>query len=188
MIKSLASNNIDLLSMETEELFDLMDKDLKDHSLRVADLSKKIAKSIDEPVNEIALYKAALYHDLGKLAIDSTILNKPAKLTLDEMKIVKMHAKYSAQMLSTNIESSEVIMGCLLHHENYDGTGYPFGYKGKDIPVIARIIRVADTFDALHSRRSYKDALIIDQCIKVMDESKHYYDKKILDILVKKIL
>lgn len=188
MLKSLAARKIDLLSMKTEELFDYMDKDLKEHSLRVADLSLKIAKVIDEPINEIALYKAALYHDIGKLAIDNTILNKPAKLTVDEMKIVKLHAKYSAQILSTNIEHSDVIMGSLLHHENFDGTGYPFGYHGKDIPIIARIIRVADTFDALHSKRAYKDALIIDQCIDIMNQTRSHYDSKILDILVKKIL
>ena len=98
-------------------------------------------------------------HDVGKIGIADNILNKKGKLTEEEYAIIKSHSSIGAKILSNISEIPDVATGAKYHHERYDGTGYPAGLKGEDIPLIARIIAVADSYDAMTSKRSYRDAL-----------------------------
>ena len=102
---------------------------------------------------------AGLLHDIGKLYVPLSILDKPAKLTDDEYNVIKRHPLYGIKLLNeANFVNNEILNMILCHHEKIDGTGYPLGLKGKSIPQLAKIITICDSFDAMHSRRVYKDA------------------------------
>lgn len=154
------------------------------HSLRVEALSLKLAEAMNLPKERhCALALAARYHDVGKIKISRKILEKPSALNAEERQFIMVHSKYSSQILEQTGQSRPVIQFAMLHHENYDGTGYPFGYKGSQIPLEARIIRVADAYDALHSKRAYKDALPVDICLQVLAKDSHVFDSEILEVL-----
>ena len=130
------------------------------HSLRVAEYSGKIARKMGKSEEEIEkIYYAALLHDVGKIGIDDRIINKNGKLTQEEYEIIKQHPAMGYQILSSISEYPYLSIGAHYHHERYDGKGYPEGLKGDDIPEIARIISVADSYDAMTSTRSYREAL-----------------------------
>jgi len=128
------------------------------HSLRVADYSRKIAETVGLSEEECQkTYYAALLHDVGKIGIPNHIIKKEGKLTTDEYEVIKQrHPLIGAQILSSIREYPFLSIGAHYHHEWYDGTGYPEGLKGNDIPEIARIISVADAYDAMTSNRSYR--------------------------------
>ncbi len=130
------------------------------HSLRVAEYSEKIARAYGKDDSECyRIYYAALLHDVGKIGIPNTIINKKGKLTKEEYDIIKGHPVKGNQILSSINEYPYLSIGAHFHHERYDGKGYPSGLKGEDIPEIARIISVADAYDAMSSNRSYRDAI-----------------------------
>ncbi|MCR5171283.1 MAG: HD-GYP domain-containing protein [Treponema sp.] len=130
------------------------------HSTRVADYSLKIAKAVGKTEEECQkVYFAALLHDVGKIGVPDNIINKDQKLTDEEFAQIKMHPVYGNLILSQIRESPYLSQGALYHHERYDGRGYPTGLKGEAIPEIARIIAVADSYDAMTSKRSYRDPL-----------------------------
>ena len=130
------------------------------HSSRVADYARMIAKraGYSEQIQE-QIYIMGLLHDMGKIGVSDTIINKPAKLTKEEYEIIKKHPVIGAQILQSISEFPELSIGARWHHERYDGNGYPDGLSGENIPEVARMIAVADTYDAMTSRRSYRDAL-----------------------------
>ena len=139
---------------------DAKDKYTKGHSSRVAEYSKKIAELYGKSPQECdEIYYAALLHDVGKIGISRSILNKKGKLSDDEFQVIKEHPNIGAQILSSINESPYLSIGAKSHHERYDGKGYPEGLKGEDIPEIARIIAVADAYDAMTSSRSYRDTI-----------------------------
>ena len=152
-----------LLEQTTEALavaIDAKDKYTHGHSTRVAEYSKKIAKLVgkdEELCDEI--YFAALLHDVGKIGIPSSIINKDGKLTDEEFEAIKQHPVIGNQILNRISKSPYLSLGAHYHHERYDGKGYPDGLKGEDIPEIARIIAVADAYDAMTSKRSYRDPI-----------------------------
>ena len=130
------------------------------HSLRVAEYSGKIARMMGKSEEEIEkIYYAALLHDVGKIGIDDQIINKKGRLTPEEYEVIKQHPAMGYQILSSISEYPYLSIGAHYHHERYDGKGYPDGLKGDDIPEIARIISVADSYDAMTSTRSYREAL-----------------------------
>ncbi len=130
------------------------------HSLRVAEYSERIAGLLGKDEEECyRVYYTALLHDVGKIGIDDLIINKIGKLTDQEYEIMKNHPIMGNQILSCISEYPYLSIGAHYHHERYDGRGYPDGLKGEDIPEIARIIAVADAYDAMTSKRSYRDAL-----------------------------
>lgn len=130
------------------------------HSLRVAEYSEKIARKMGKSEEEIEkIYYAALLHDVGKIGIDDSIINKNGRLTKEEYEVIKQHPVFGNQILSSISEYPYLSIGAHYHHERYDGKGYPEGLKGEDIPEIARIISVADSYDAMTSTRSYRQAL-----------------------------
>lgn len=130
------------------------------HSLRVAEYSAMIAKAYGMSEEEcLKVYYAALLHDIGKIGIPISIINKNGKLTDEEYDIIKQHTVKGNQILSSINEYPYLSIGAHYHHERYDGKGYPDKLKGEDIPEIARIISVADAYDAMTSNRSYRTAL-----------------------------
>ena len=130
------------------------------HSSRVAAYSQQIARQAGKSDEECEMvYFAALLHDVGKIGIPSSIINKNGKLTDEEFKQIKLHPVYGNQILSRIQRSPHLSIGAHYHHERYDGRGYPEGLKGEDIPELARIIGVADAYDAMTSKRSYRDPI-----------------------------
>ncbi len=130
------------------------------HSLRVMDYAVKIAKSLDLSKNEIELLKhACLLHDIGKIGIPDGILNKVTPLTGEEREHILNHPVLGKEILSTAEEFHDILDIIYAHHERIDGNGYPNGLKREEIPLLARIIAVADTYDAMLSERPYRKAL-----------------------------
>lgn len=130
------------------------------HSRRVAEYSERIAKAAGKSKEECEqIYFAALLHDVGKIGVSIDILTKKGRLTDEEYEAIKQHPAAGGQILSKIKQSPWLSLGAHYHHERYDGRGYPEGLKGTDIPEIARIIAVADSYDAMTSNRSYRNAI-----------------------------
>ena len=170
-------------------LIDTKDPYTKDHSARVSYYSTKIARKLgldDEYVRNIAYI--ALMHDCGKLLIDDDILTKPAKLTMEEYEIMKTHTTNGGKALQNFTSIKEIVNGAMYHHEHYDGTGYPKGLKGEEIPLSARIIGVADALDAMASDRCYRKRLT-EEVIKqeLIECSGTQFDPKIANLVVEMI-
>lgn len=139
---------------------DAKDKYTHGHSSRVAIYSEKIARLSGKSAEECQdIFFSALLHDVGKIGIPDSVLNKEGKLTDEEFAIIKTHPVIGQQILSSISDSPSLSIGAHHHHERYDGKGYPDGLKGEDIPGIARIISVADAYDAMTSKRSYRDPM-----------------------------
>lgn len=139
---------------------DAKDRYTKGHSERVADYSRAIAKRMNLSEQEQQeIYWMGLLHDVGKIGIPDTIINKPGKLTDEEFHIIQTHPVIGVDILSTISEIPNISSGARSHHERYDGSGYPDKTAGEGIPLMARIIGVADAYDAMTSKRSYRDVL-----------------------------
>ncbi len=139
---------------------DAKDKYTNGHSLRVAKYSQELARRMNMNKSEQErIYYIAMLHDIGKIGVPDSILNKPGKLTDEERKIIQQHPATGAEILKNYTALKDVAYGAKYHHERYDGTGYCEGISGKDIPLVARIIGVADTYDAMSSKRCYRDPL-----------------------------
>jgi putative two-component system response regulator len=143
------------------------------HIQRMAQYSRLIAKSLGLPSIEQALIAdAAPLHDVGKIGIPDAILLKPGKLTAQEFEVMKQHASFGHELLSGSaspvVQTGAVI--ALTHHEKFDGSGYPGGLAGQDIPLHGRIVAVADVFDALTSERPYKKAWTLDRAVTHLRE------------------
>lgn len=130
------------------------------HSERVGAYAREIAKryGYDEDRQE-EIYIMGLLHDVGKIGVPDSIINKQGKLTDEEYATIKTHPSVGAEILKTISEMPKLVTGARWHHERYDGRGYPDGLKGDDIPEEARIIAVADAYDAMTSHRSYRDII-----------------------------
>ena len=139
---------------------DAKDKYTRGHSARVAMYSTQIAREAGKSEAECEeVYFAALLHDVGKIGVPDSIITKDGKLTNDEFAWIKKHPVFGNQILSSIQQLPYLSIGAHYHHERYDGRGYPEGLMGLDIPDIARIIAVADSYDAMTSKRSYRDPL-----------------------------
>ena len=135
------------------------------HSERVKEFSELIAKLLGLSEGSISLIThAAHLHDIGKMGINDNVLGKPGKLTDEEFSIIKQHPVIGAKILMQSNYTHELVQIVLHHHERYDGRGYPEGLKGEDIPIGARIIAIADSVDAMTSKRVYRDAMSLEYC------------------------
>lgn len=145
------------------------------HSESVACYAKIIAKrfGLREKVCD-DIYLGGLIHDLGKIGIDEKILNKPSKLTDEEYNVIKQHPLIGYESIQhvTSFRENGILDMVLYHHERYDGKGYPEGLKGDDIPLVARIMALADAFDAMTSRRIYKNQKDLEFVIKEIEGNK----------------
>ena len=141
-------------------MIEAKDSYTKGHSVRVAEYSALIAKELNWDEEEIQNLKyIALLHDIGKVGIPDNILNKPGRLTDNEFNIIRSHTTLAGDILKDIQTITDVDAGAKYHHERYDGKGYPGGLVGDSIPVVARIIGIADAYDAMNSKRVYRDAL-----------------------------
>jgi HD-GYP domain-containing protein (c-di-GMP phosphodiesterase class II) len=149
---------------------DAKDPYTRGHSERVALMSRWIAEQLakrgsldDEQVHRV--YLAGLLHDIGKIGIDETVLRKAGKLDDDEWQCIRRHPSIGASILRGIKQMRDIVPGVLHHHERIDGKGYPDGLKGNEIPLTARIVGLADSFDAMTSRRTYRDAMSVDAAL-----------------------
>lgn len=141
------------------------------HARRVMDYSEKLSRVLNLPQIEIEKIKiAALLHDVGKIGIPNEVLNKPTSLTSEEYELVKKHPEDTKRILDKITGLSDVVTLAYMHHEHYDGSGYPQGLKGEKIPMGAHIIQLADAFDAMTSKRAYREAMPIDIAIEVLKD------------------
>lgn len=159
------------------------------HSTRVADYSREIAKRAGFSQTMIAdIYMMGLLHDVGKIGIADTIINKPSKLTDEEYAVIKSHPVMGEKILKNITEFPKLLIGARWHHERYDGKGYPDGIAGKDIPVEARIIAIADSYDAMSSKRSYRDALPQEMVRSEVEKGKGtQFDPEFAEIMISMI-
>ena len=168
---------------------DAKDENTSQHSARVAQYSLMIARELgfDEQSCE-ELKRAALLHDIGKIGIPDSILNKPARLTDEEYKIMKSHVVKGGEILKNFTLIKNVEQGALYHHERYDGSGYVHGLKGEEIPLNARIIGIADAFDAMTANRVYRKKLDLDYVIGELKRGRGtQFDPKLTDIMLELI-
>ena len=165
---------------------DAKDEYTNGHSIRVSYYSRLIAENMGMQPDEIEnIYYIALLHDIGKIAIPDSILNKPGRLTDEEFKVMKSHTTRGARILKGISTIPQIIEGAKSHHERYDGTGYPEGLKGEDIPLVARIICCADCFDAMASKRVYKEPFSLDVIIGEFERcSGTQFDPEIAKIVI----
>ncbi|MCX7921110.1 MAG: HD domain-containing protein [Clostridia bacterium] len=168
------------------EIAETRSKETGNHVKRVAEYSKLLALKYGLSADEAELIKlAAPMHDIGKVAISDTILNKPGKLTPEEFEIMKTHSAIGYEMLKHSnrpiIKAAAIIT--LQHHEKYNGKGYPQGLKGEEIHLYGRITAVADVFDALASERVYKKAWELDKILELFEKERgEHFDPKLIDI------
>ncbi len=159
------------------------------HSIRVGHFSRIIAKELGYDGDELEnIYYTALLHDIGKIGIPDAILNKPGRLTDEEFEIMKSHTTKGAKILADISTIPNIVEGAKYHHEKYGGGGYPEGLKGENIPYIARIICCADCFDAMATRRVYKDPYPKEKIISEFERCKEIqFDPKIADVVIRLI-
>lgn len=183
---SMISNTIDII------ITTLHEKNLREkmHSERVGLLGAAIAEEMGfspETIKEIKL--VGLLHDIGKIGIDENILNKEGKLTDEEYDEIKKHPEIGYRILSTSNQMSDIAQYVLSHHERWDGLGYPSGLKGIEAPLIARIIAVADAFDAMTSQRTYRDSLTEEEAAQeLLRCAGTQFDPSIVQVFVEKVL
>ena len=152
------------------EALDLKDRETEGHSRRVTAFTIAIAKKMGLPKDEISVIaRGAFLHDIGKMAIPDNILLKPSKLTPDEVNVMKEHAWSGYKILSKIPFLTEAAQIVYAHQERYDGTGYPRGLKGEEIPLGARIFSIADTLDAMTSDRPYRAAQTVQAARKEIE-------------------
>jgi diguanylate cyclase (GGDEF)-like protein/putative nucleotidyltransferase with HDIG domain len=161
------------------------DQTTHDHLQRVRVYAIELAKLLDLPFEEVeALRAAALLHDIGKLAVPEHIISKPGRLTPEEFEKMKIHPVVGAEILERVQFPYPVVPIVRYHHEKWDGSGYPAGLKGEEIPMSARILAVVDTLDALASDRQYRKALPLGEAMqRVIEESGKAFDPKIVTLL-----
>ncbi|MDP3486921.1 MAG: HD-GYP domain-containing protein, partial [Bacillota bacterium] len=160
------------------------------HSKRVSDLAMRlgIAMGLSDEMQG-KLHGVGLLHDIGKIAIDQSILNKPGGLTQQEWSEMKRHPEIGYRIIGSSYERQEFDEYILSHHEKWDGSGYPQGLAGEDIPTISRIITLADAYDAMTGQRTYKKTLTEDESVaEILKHSGTQFDPSISRIFVEKVL
>jgi putative nucleotidyltransferase with HDIG domain len=165
---------------------DLRDKETEGHSMRVTELSEQIARRLNMGPRDLAhLRRGALLHDIGKLAVPDAILRKPEPLLPEEREMMQMHPFHAYQMLSPISFLKESLDIPYCHHEKWDGTGYPRGLKGEQIPLAARIFAIADVWDALRSDRPYRKPWSRKRCLEhVVELSGTHFDPRVVDAFI----
>lgn len=168
---------------------DAKDRYTNGHSLRVAEYSKEIARRMKKSEKEQEdIYYAGLLHDVGKIRIPAAVINKAGKLTDEEYEKIKIHPVTSYHILKDIYDDKTIALAAKFHHERYDGNGYPNGLEAENIPEIARIISVADAYDAMASNRSYRKALPQDVVRSEIEKGKgSQFDPKIAEIMLQMI-
>jgi putative nucleotidyltransferase with HDIG domain len=195
---STAVNNLKRAARENHELFinsiralaaaiDAKDPYTRGHSERVARYSSLVAKEMGLPSEDVRRVRlSALLHDVGKIGIDDRIIRKPTALTEEEFEIMKSHPVKGAAIMDAIPELHDVIPGMKHHHERWEGGGYPDGLAGEEIPLQARIVSVADTFDAMTTTRPYQQAMDLRFVFqRLRDLAGNRFDPQVVDALIR---
>ena len=166
---------------------DARDRETEGHSTRVSRLACLLAEEVGLNGAQLkSLERGALLHDIGKIGISDTILHKPGKLTEEEWKIMRVHPDIGARSVEGIPFLQDTMSVIRYHHERWDGSGYPVGLKGKDIPIQARIFAVVDVFDALTSKRSYREKSSPDHALEYLREQANIlFDREIVEALAR---
>jgi putative nucleotidyltransferase with HDIG domain len=155
------------------------------HSDRVAKYSMMLGQQLGlSPEDLDRLRIASLLHDVGKIGVDDRVLKKPGSLTPEEFAIMKQHPTKGANIMRPVAQLKDMLPGIELHHEHVDGRGYPHGLKGEEIPLMARVIAVADTLDAMTTNRPYQSALELDDALRhIRKVAGTKFDQNVVDAL-----
>ncbi len=185
-VSSLHLRTIEALALAIEA----KDHTTHDHLQRVQVYATELGKELGlTPDERDALRAAALLHDIGKLAVPEHIISKPGRLTPEEFEKMKIHPIVGAEILERVQFPYPVVPIVRAHHEKWDGTGYPYGLAGEDIPIGARILSVVDCLDALATDRQYRRALPLDEAIKIVaSESGKAFDPKVVELLMERFV
>lgn len=156
------------------------------HSARVARCADEMARRLGWEEKDIQnIHYVALLHDIGKIGVPDAVLNKPSRLSDEEAQLIRKHPTVGGEILKDIHMIEHVAEGALYHHERYDGKGYPNGLKGEEIPICARIIGIADAYDAMASNRVYRPHLTDEEVIEQLKKGKgRQFDPKLVDLLV----
>lgn len=163
-LQSLERHSIGTLQALTQAV-DAKDSYTAKHSVNVADYAAAVAMRLGMDAEGVAIERAGLLHDIGKIGVPESLLLKPSALTTDELSQVQEHSVMGARIIESMPFLREAVIPVLYHHEHWDGTGYPDGLAGEDIPRAARVLSVADAFDAMTTDRPYRKAMTVDQAV-----------------------
>jgi HD-GYP domain-containing protein (c-di-GMP phosphodiesterase class II) len=168
------------------QLLDLKDIGTGVHSTRLAEWALRVARKLDVPEKDLYQVEvAALLHDVGKIGIPDAILKKSAPLTPEERTVINRHPEYSWSILRLFSGLEEASLYALHHHESIDGSGYPAGLKGDDIPLASRIVSVIDAYDAMVSNRCYRRGLPHEEAIRRLQASSGtQFDSRVLQAFI----
>jgi putative nucleotidyltransferase with HDIG domain len=189
MVSSLHRSKMDLVTAYDTTLegwakvLELRNMEIEGHSQRVTDLALKLARAMGIDGDDLEhIRRGALLHDIGKMAISDHILLKVGSLTDEEWEIMHQHPIYAVELLHDIPFLHPALDIPRYHHEKWDGSGYPYGLKGEEIPLAARIFAVVDVWDALHSDRPYRPAIPVEEAWKIIQqESGTRFDPRIVE-------
>lgn len=198
MLQNEVKNATQELKESEHELLDILGKSCEykehgssEHAVRVAHYTKIVAKAagLNEKIQDIAFHASRIY-DIGKVTISDALLLKKEKLEPDELELIKTHARKGYDLLKY-AKGAYLKAGAVIsysHHEKYDGSGYPIGLKGETIPILGRIVAIADVFEALTSKKPYRDAWSIeDACKYLVEEKGKHFDPVFVDVFMDNI-
>jgi putative nucleotidyltransferase with HDIG domain len=193
LFDSLQRSNLELgMAYETtlegwSAALDLRDKETEGHTLRVTELTLKLAESMGlSEMERVHIRRGALLHDIGKMGIPDRILLKPDSLTSEEWEIMRQHPTYAFNLLSPIAHLRPALDIPYCHHERWDGSGYPRGMKGEAIPLAARIFAVVDVYDALCSDRPYRPAWRREKALEYIQSlSGVQFDPKVVEVFLR---
>ncbi len=196
LLEDLHRSNVELsLAYDTtlegwSKALDLRDRETEGHTQRVVDITLRIAQTMGIDDQELThMRRGALLHDIGKMGIPDSILLKPGPLTDEEWEVMKRHPVYAYELIYpiTHLRPSLDIPYC--HHEKWDGSGYPRGLKGEQIPLAARIFAVVDVWDALTSDRPYRKAWTSSKAkAYIQDQAGKHFDPQVVEIFFRNVL
>ena len=190
LFQNLKKANLDLsIAYDTtlegwSKALEFFDHDTEGHTRRVTDLTMKLATALHVPDSQLVhMRRGALLHDIGKMAVPGEILNKMGKLNEEERQIVQQHPRVAHKLLAPIPFLRPALDIPYCHHEKWDGSGYPRGLKGDEIPLAARIFSIVDVWDALTSDRPYRKPGTTQKTLDyILAESGHYFDPAIVDV------
>ncbi len=192
LVESLQRSNAELMLAYDATIegwsraLDLRDKETEGHTLRVTEMALELAeKTGASEIDKQHLWRGSLLHDIGKMGVPDSILLKPGPLSEEEREVMQQHPTYAYQMLSPIPYLKQALEIPYCHHEKWDGSGYPRGLKGEEIPLAARLFAVVDVFDALTSDRPYRKAWLVEEVQRYIEEqSGMHFDPQIVRIFL----